>query len=97
MARRLVVQRQSDEDRIQVEFPDLRNFFNETRHSQQRFFQGVKIGRWMPSIAGKQPIAFDPSNHFRGVAVSKGRDAELYIAENLDVNPAEAKRNQRTE
>ena len=40
------------EDGIQVEFADLRNFFDEARYPQQRLFQGVKIGRWVPPITG---------------------------------------------
>ena len=58
------------EDWIQIELGDLRNFFDETSDPQQRFFQGVKIGRWMPAIA------FDSADHLCRVMVGGERDKE---------------------
>src|SRR6185437_5064068 len=73
------------EDRVQVEFADFRNFFNETGYPQQSFFKSFKIGRWMSPIAGEQAVGFDFPDHLRGVAICERRDAELDIAKNLDV------------
>ena len=80
------------EDRIQVEFTDFWNFFNEARYPQQGFFQRFQIRRRMSAIAGQQPIAFDSSDHFCRVTIGEGRDAKLHITKNFNVNPTKAER-----
>ncbi len=45
------------DDRIEVKFADLGDFFNETRDPQQRFFKGFQNDQRLPSIAS------DASDH----------------------------------
>src|SRR5215467_12300397 len=89
--------RREGEDRVEVELADFWDFFNEARDPQQHIFDGFDVSRPMSPITREQAVAFDPTDHFGCVTIGEGCDAELHIAENLDVNAAQAEGDQGPE
>ena len=67
------------------------------RHAQQQLAQRVEVRRRMAAIALQQRQARESVQELVGVAVGQRRDAEPHVAEDLDVDAAQAERDQRAE
>ena len=84
-------------DRIQVKLGDFVDLFDETRYAEENLFDRFDIGWGMASVSFKETIAFDLANHVAGIAIGQRRDAKAHVAEDLHMDAAEAKRDERAE
>src|SRR6516162_7082592 len=86
-----------DEDRIEVEFAELRYALDQSRDAQQHLLEGGHVRARMASIACKKACAPNAAHHVKGVAVGEGGDPEAHVAQYLDMEAAQTKGDQGTE
>src|SRR5512143_211820 len=85
-----------DNNRIQVEFTDFWNLFDEAGDAQQHVLNCFDVDSRLTAVTGEESMAFDLMDHNSCIVVGEGSHPELHIAENLDVNAAEIEGEQRT-
>ena len=83
--------------RVEVEFDDLREVIGELGYTQQEFGERVQIAGW-PAAMGKQTrVRARFANHLVGIVIGNWDHAEVDVAFELDLRPAETKAHDRSE
>jgi hypothetical protein len=82
---------------IEVQLANFGNVFDHPREAKENFFYGSNVGWGMAAISLKQPVPSNLPNHFLSISISEGRHPKAHVAENLDMDPAEAECDERTE
>jgi hypothetical protein len=81
--------RRPSQNRVEVQFVDLRHLFDQERDASEDLFQSLRICRLMSPVAFQQTITAKLAPHVTGIAVGERGDAKAHVARELDVHAAE--------
>src|SRR3989338_4854174 len=89
--------RRKGKDRIKIKLGDLRSLLYQPGDAEQHLLNGVDIRRPLAPVALQEAISPDFPDHLTGIPVGQRSYSKAHIAQNFDVDAAQAKSDERTE
>src|SRR3990167_7630397 len=89
--------RRKGKDRIKIKLGDLRSLLYQPGDAEQHLLNGVDIRRPLAPVALQEAISPDFPDHLTGIPVGQRSYSKTHIAQNFDVDAAQAKSDERTE